>query len=381
MLISVCKLVHYGPTPQSRATEDSPPPASLHPARIARLLFCHACTAATGADRVFGLDNMNVQRSPPRVTGGSQPDLSKISNLSVDMNITQRTKRKWADDDQCSNDITGLRSEMSRISSLLEKYVSSNEQIVQNMKDSIADLKTQIIDMKSSNEQSAKAIRDKVDGVQTQINEIKISTTNVLTEQKEMKNNIAKLDESVAIGQNKIKYLESDLCNLKQKSQTTSEESHDVLSTNEQIIKEMKNRNNREKNIILVGLQEQTSSKAEERMSQDEFDVLNVIASLSTDIPKPIKVVRLGKYNSGKSRNIKVYFDTNGPTKTLLRNKDKLPKNIKIYSDQTPAQQNYLKKLKEELKCREDKGETDLTIKYISGTPTIIKVPSKNLKQ
>lgn len=37
-----------------------------------------------------------------------------------------------------------------------------------------------------------------------------------------------------------------------------------------------------------------------------------------------------------------------------------------------------MKKLRDELKQRTDDGEGDLTIKYIKGTPRIIKQESKN---
>lgn len=78
---------------------------------------------------------------------------------------------------------------------------------------------------------------------------------------------------------------------------------------------------------------------------------------------------------------MKVCYETLGPAKQLLRNKDKLPENIKIYSDQTPAQQKYLQHLKEELALRLGNGETDLTIKYTNGTPGIIKTTAKNYTQ
>lgn len=52
-----------------------------------------------------------------------------------------------------------------------------------------------------------------------------------------------------------------------------------------------------------------------------------------------------------------------------------------MYPDQTPAQQNYLRSLMEELKRREDNGETSLTIKYINGPPKIILAATKNYKQ
>lgn len=72
-------------------------------------------------------------------------------------------------------------------------------------------------------------------------------------------------------------------------------------------------------------------------------------------------------------------FNTPQPAKKLLRNKHKLPENVIIFSDQTPSQQKYLSKLKEDLATRKNKGENDITIKYINGTPTIIKTPKNTM--
>lgn len=78
--------------------------------------------------------------------GGSQPDLSEMNILNHDTdNITLRKRLKPDSDCSCSEDIREMRSEMSRISVLLEKYVGSNEQILQNMQDSITEIKTQIM--------------------------------------------------------------------------------------------------------------------------------------------------------------------------------------------------------------------------------------------
>ncbi|CAH2095113.1 unnamed protein product [Euphydryas editha] len=64
---------------------------------------------------------MSVQTSP---IGGSQPDLSKTSNISSE----PFRKRKLPCDIECScsDDLREMRSEISRIGSLLEKYVGSN---------------------------------------------------------------------------------------------------------------------------------------------------------------------------------------------------------------------------------------------------------------
>ncbi|KAL0810050.1 hypothetical protein ABMA28_010870 [Loxostege sticticalis] len=307
-------------------------------------------------------------RSPTRASqnypttsnvGGSQPDLSKLSNVHVDSQITFRKRKEPERDEcQCSAEVRDMRSEIVRIGSLLEKYVDSNENILLKMHENIADIKEQISDMKTSNEQTINTIRNTMGGIMTQINDIKSTTTSVLAEQTEIKEHVKNLEMSISLGETKMKSLEAEITNIKQSSQTTTFTQEKQLHQEEQIIQEVQNRNNREKNIVLVGLPESSLSNREERMSKDENDVLRIITSLSTEIPKPIKVFRIGKYKLGKNRSLKVCFDGIGPAKQLLRNKDKLPDDIKIYSDQTPAQQHYLKVLKDELKRRENNGLT-----------------------
>lgn len=305
---------------------------------------------------------MSIQRSPTQLprssipaslsaftqAGGSEPDLSKISNQYYsDSQITVR-KRKQPEPCECARDVKQIQAELSRMNSLLERYVTSNEQ---NMK----------------------ILQNSVNEIKLQVTSIEATTSAVLDEQKLIKSDISKLEESVLQNEKKIKSIESDITSIKKSSPGTSFDHHAQLKYGEKTIQELNNRRNREKNVILVGVPETGS------LTADEAEVMRIASSLSTKICKPCKVFRIGKSNvTGKHRSVKVCFDDPASAKELFRNKNKLPDNIKIYNDQTPSQQNYLKSLKEELKRREDTGETELTIKYLNGTPTIIKAPTKN---
>lgn len=57
--------------------------------------------------------------------------------------------------------------------------------------------------MKSSNEQTLKVLQDNVSGVITQINVIRSSTSTILTEQKEIKSQVTKFEESTSINEKK----------------------------------------------------------------------------------------------------------------------------------------------------------------------------------
>lgn len=221
-----------------------------------------------------------------------------MGNLSADEQtaLCQQLKdrKRKQPDCECSSDLKEMRSEMSRISSLLEKYVGSNEQIMQKMQDNIDDIKTQINDMKTSNEQTINIMQKNVDTMITEINDIKSSTSNMSSEQKIIQSQITQIEKSMSQGENKIKTIESELKILKQSSQTTSSKLENQLCLGEQIIQEIQNRNYREKNIMLVGIPEPTSSKAGERVVKDETNVLNVISAVSSDIVNHQKYFVLG---------------------------------------------------------------------------------------
>lgn len=72
----------------------------------------------------------------------------------------------------------------------------------------------------------------------------------------------------------------------------------------------------------------------------------------------------------------------NNPTQAIdiLRKKNYITDypGIKIYSDQTPAQRNYLANLRLTLDRRTQDGETGLTIKYKNNKPVIVSTNSKN---
>lgn len=276
-----------------------------------------------------------------------------------------------------------MRNELTRVASLLEKYVGSNEQIIIKMQDNISEVKTQIAEIKSTNEQTENFIQDNITEVKSQINDIKSSTSNIMLEQNSIKSRFSDLENKISTGETKLKSLESNFEKMKPSCVATpTTVFENQLHLNEKLVREVKERNEREKNIILVGLPEPNFPSAEERMAKDESDIFETTRSVSKDIPKPVKVVRIGKFSADKNRAIKVCYGTLGPAKQLLRNKEKLPDGVKIYSDQTLMQQKYLQDLKDELARRLRNGETDLTIKYTNGVPSIIKItPPKNSQQ
>lgn len=325
---------------------------------------------------------MSLQRTPTKQTiaGGSQPDLSKLTSMEKDCSTIFRKRKQPLDPEcECFKGIQEIHSELSRMSSTLEKYTTSNEQIMKKMQNDITEVKNQIMEIKLSNEKTISSISDSITDLKTQITDINTTSLNLAMDQNHIKKKVTQLESQMSINESKIKSIESCInTNSISDLSTLSSTAQNTLYLNEKIIQEVQQRNEREKNIIIIGLPEQTMRTAEERISKDKLDILNITRLIYPDIPIPTKIMRIGKYNPTKSRKIKVCYTAQEYAKQLLRNKNKLPGNIKIYSDQTPAQQNYLQNLKAELARRTNDGESDLTIKYIKGTPTIVNITQKN---
>ncbi|KOB75078.1 putative tick transposon [Operophtera brumata] len=94
-----------------------------------------------------------------------------------------------------------------------------------------------------------------------------------------------------------------------------------------------------------------------------EVEITKIIDNLKTnsstvvyqDCPKPLKIIRLGKYNADKPRPVKVIFQSPDTPKDLLKNKLKMHEPVKLYSDQTQVQRSYMQSLIVEIKRREKK--------------------------
>lgn len=90
--------------------------------------------------------------------------------------------------------------------------------------------------------------------------------------------------------------------------------------------------------------------------------------------------MRIQSKDKRKPRWTKLTFSNPEIASTILRNKTSLQgnqkyHNIRIQDDKTRAQISTLNAAREELKRRQDLGDTDITIKYIKGTPTVVSLP------
>lgn len=302
---------------------------------------------------------MSLQRTPPRTTlisesgggSGSVPNLSTYGDDSF-TNINFRKRKERSEEQEYKKDFEIFRSE---IMSFFKEFAKTQNENLSNIKEELSEIKGEIKTIKSATENFAQ-----------QLNQIN--------------NDIENLKSNNTTTQEKIKDLEKEISLLK-----CSEVSHHSTSktpplNHENLILELKERSNREKNIVIVGILEKNDKNYKVRQSHDMEAFIKLATLVIGNCPTPTKTMRLGKYVADKHRPLKICFDNNETPKILLRNKAKFPEDIKIYSDQTPAQYEYLQSVKEELERRSQNGEKDLTIKYFKGIPRIIvnKVDQKN---
>lgn len=294
---------------------------------------------------------MSVPRTPPHTTlisgsggasgGGSTPNLNTCGDdMYVNLNTRKRKERSEEEDYRKDNEC--FRND---IMAFLNDFAKSQNDKLSFIKDELSEIKEEIKTIKSVTENFTQQITQ----INNDIENIKIN--NITTEEK-------------------INKIEREILEIK-KSNTTDNLSEAPSPLYENLILEFKERSEREKNVVIVGVPETNNSNYKSRQSYDMEESIKICKSIIENCPKPTKTMRLGKHISGKNRPLKLIFNDSDTPKLLLRNRVKFPETIKIYSDQTPAQNQYLLSLKKELQNRLDNGETNLTIKYNKGVPQI----------
>lgn len=232
------------------------------------------------------------------------------------------------------------------------------------------------VSSKSQNDNLQK-ISENITAIKDQLNDLNSTTQHLMSENHAIKQQIANLTSNVSETEDKIKELQEDVQLVKSSLHTSVKTSPSAIYN--ELLAEMEDRKERDKNIIVTGIPEQYTENKQQRQDTDKREIRNKISTIYPECPPPEKIIRIGKFDSSKPRPIKVCYAVPETVKTILRNKRNVElDSIKIYSDKTPYQQQQMKILQEELKTRTKNGETNITIKYIKGIPKIINNHPKN---
>lgn len=303
---------------------------------------------------------MSVQRSPKSGSGsGSQPDLRDLKKDESFINIRKRKQPDQEND--FAKQLVDFRKEMM---SFFKDFATSQKEVCDQIRKDIG--------------QNTDQIRQDIAEIKDEIKTLKSATSGLSLECKKINCDLVSIKSDNAITQEKIKLLETNINKLKVNPPNDFPNSNPLFDAQHDIILEIQERTKREKNIILVGITEIKDKNVKIRREHDQQEVLKMLKQCYDECPSPIYIKRIGKYNPDSHRRLKVTFESATIVKRILRNKAKLIAGIKIYSDQTPKQQSFLKDLKQELQQRKENGESDLIIKYESGVPKIKKIIPKN---
>lgn len=148
------------------------------------------------------------------------------------------------------------------------------------------------------------------------------------------------------------------------------------------IISELNDRTRRANNIMIFNLNESTSNDVNELKRHDkELSGRILEATCPGLISYQYMATRIGKKDPKKTRPLKIILQKASDAMEVLKSFssdhmsaiDKAFDGVRILRDRTPHEIKFLNNLKEELKLRQDKGETGLTIKFRNGVPEIIK--------
>nr|CAH7743933.1 unnamed protein product [Callosobruchus chinensis] len=163
------------------------------------------------------------------------------------------------------------------------------------------------------------------------------------------------------------------------KTFSTKNNKADLSNTQfEDIVQEVLERQNRRCNVIIFGLKEQSITSKDERLALEKSEVVKVLTHVTESVTVT-NIRRLGKYdrNRTSARPVKVSLANAEQVSALIRKSQTLKnseafKHVSISTDKTPRQMDLYKAVKSELEERKKKGETNIKIKHVNGTPKIV---------
>lgn len=287
---------------------------------------------------------------------GSHPNLS-----SVGASASLR-KRKHPDESDVQSQLKDIQSQITTMMEMLTLSINTQKENASNIKSDIEIIKKEMLDIKTG----------------MGLTEEKINR--IVSEQTNIKEEIKCLTNSVKSADTKINCLETDMHNLRLSSKEMENFPNNIPF--EKILTEINEQSSRKNNLIVMGLQESACSDYKDRLEFDRKEAIKVIGKIVENSPEPSKVQRVGRYKPDTCRSVKVCFESEKIVKLILKNRNKLTdSHIKVFPDQTPYQQTFFKKVKDELNRRCASGENNLTIKYIKGVPQIVSTFSKNCQK
>jgi hypothetical protein len=202
-------------------------------------------------------------------------------------------------------------------------------------------------------------------GYKTLSTDLKVGLSTLTSRFDSLSLEITALHNKVGILETKVLALESNLTTVP--STTVAE-----------VIQEFTERDRCKSNIIAYGIPESISTDLSTKINDDKIILHGIFSKLSQEIPKEFKPIRLGKPSSSAPRPIKIIFNSHETASTAIL-AYRLAKTralnfqplTSLVRDKTPLERQQLRTCHLELERRESAGESNLTITYVNGIPTV----------
>ena len=196
--------------------------------------------------------------------------------------------------------------------------------------------------------------------------EMEASQTELKLDIKKLVAENAKFQEENSILRAKVDNLETLVNKL------SSNHTNNIHFKADVLIQELNERKKRETRVMVYNIPESTKPEIANKI-QDDIQAISQEISEEIKEAVNLKVTRIGRQASGKSRPIIMDVGNTALARSIINTKPKTNSIVRFKHDLTSGQRIHLSKLREELEELNSKGDNNKTIKYINGVPQIVE--------
>ncbi len=192
--------------------------------------------------------------------------------------------------------------------------------------------------------------------------------------------------------QNKVTTLEATVNNIQQNPQNPQPSTSSGQGNTSDVVKEIKDQEDRKRNIIFFNIPESKSREPNDRTKHDKEEVKELTRICQATIKKDdmVRAIRLGKKpDADKPRPLLIEVSSDEKKRALFKNLSKLQgapdeyRSISVQNDLTPKQREQEKLLRDQAKKQE--GEASGEVKFkVRGPPwdrRIARIESKKQRK
>uniref|UniRef100_A0A8D8WYF4 Uncharacterized protein n=1 Tax=Cacopsylla melanoneura TaxID=428564 RepID=A0A8D8WYF4_9HEMI len=177
---------------------------------------------------------------------------------------------------------------------------------------------------------------------------------------------ITTLQQQMNAMQSKLNSIENQQLNADNETRP-----HDKQQDMDSVLEELEERKKRKRNVIIYDIDESPSDDLNERIEHDNEKLNQIMGELNTNVQN-VKIRRLGKRIPGKKRPMQVITQNDHEAINMLK-KARSMKKTNFKNDLTPMQRDKMRDLGNQLKLKQENGETGWGIKYVKGQPKLWK--------